>query len=169
MQISARCYLGATAGVRAKCTGKRCNRSFEIPILFCASSTELRLEIGGNWRVGHAENPERGSKSPPRNIAVGRSRMIDPMSLSYRSVCPCRSVAKKQVGKHSSFTSYELRFDAKRRSDIRLVKGICYVTYESTSTQFYIDVAGRLPSDIFPRRPRRLEVGSGVKTPSPLH
>ena len=31
--------------------------------------------------------------------------MIDARSLSYRSVCPCRSVAKKQVGKHASFTS----------------------------------------------------------------
>ena len=30
--------------------------------------------------------------------------MIDVSSLSYRSVLPCRSVAKKQVGKLYSFT-----------------------------------------------------------------
>jgi hypothetical protein len=29
--------------------------------------------------------------------------MIDASSLSYRSVCPCRLVAKKQIGKTNPF------------------------------------------------------------------
>ena len=77
-----------------------------------------------------AENAERGSKSPPRNTAAGRSLMIDAKSLSYRSVCPCRSVAKKQVGKTNPFRCFCSQFyspinshgkaDVKRRVQPRL-------------------------------------------------
>ena len=45
----------------------------------------------------HRDNPNFGRMSPPSNTESGHSRMMEEMSFSYRSLCPCKSVAKKQV------------------------------------------------------------------------